>query len=44
LSADVVVMVAPEALFYPAGTVVELILVDLALLDYPSINDGISYF
>ena len=44
LSANVTVMVAPEALFHPVGTVVELALMHLAFLHYPRVNNGIGGF
>jgi len=44
LSADVTVVVAPEALFDPAGAVVELALVYVAVLYYSSIDSSVSLF
>lgn len=44
LNADVTIMVATEALLDPAGTVVELALVDLTLPCHSCIDDGIGHF
>jgi hypothetical protein len=44
LSADVTVIVAAEALFYPAGTIIELALVYMAISYHTSVNDGIGHF
>ena len=44
LSADVLIMTATEALFYPAGAVVKLALVYLAFPYHTGINDGVGHF
>ena len=44
LSADVTVVVAAEALFHPAGAVIELALVYVAIQCHSSVDDGIGYF
>lgn len=44
LSADVAVMVAPKALFHPAGAVIKLTLVDLAIPYHSGIDDGVGHF
>ena len=44
LSADVTVMVAPKALFYPAGAVVKLTLVNFAVPYHSGIDDGVGHF
>lgn len=44
LSADVTVVVALEALLYPAGAVVELALVYLPILCHSSVDDSVGYF
>ena len=43
LSADVLVIVTTEALFHPAGTVVELTLADVALPCHARIDQGVSH-
>jgi hypothetical protein len=44
LSADVAIIIATEALFYPAGAVVELALVYMAVPYYSGVDDGIGHF
>ena len=44
LSANVTVTIAPEALFDPAGAVVELPLVNLAVPYHSGIDNSISHF
>ena len=44
LSADVAVVMAPEALLYSVGAVVELALVYLTVLCHSSVDDCVGYF
>ena len=44
LSADVTVVIAAEALFHPAGAIVELALVYMAVPYHPSVDNGIGHF
>jgi hypothetical protein len=44
LSADVTIIVAPEALLYSAGAVLELALMYLAFPGHSRIDDGVSHF
>ncbi len=43
MSADVAIIIAPEALLYSASTIVELADVDLSVLYYSSVDDSVSY-
>ena len=44
LSANVTIIVAVEALFYPIGMIIELALVNMAILHHSSVNDSVSHF
>jgi len=44
LSADVTIIVAAEALFHPAGAIIELALVDMAVPYHSGIDDGVGHF
>jgi hypothetical protein len=44
LSADVTIIVAAEALLYPAGTIIELALVYMAIPYHPGVDDGVGRF
>jgi hypothetical protein len=44
LSADVTIIAAAEALFYPAGAIIELALVYMAVPYHSGVDDGVGHF
>ena len=44
LSTNITIIIIVEALFNPKGAIIELALIDITILCYSYIDNGISYF